>query len=83
MAGRYSDPAPSVRNLSPRQAEVARAFSRGLSHKQIASELRISPSTVRNHLVAIYRVLGVRSKIELAMLLSGEAYWSAAGDSER
>ena len=31
----------------------------------IADELHISPNTVRNHVRAIYRKMGVRSQLEL------------------
>ena len=41
-----------------------RAARRGLRNPQIAQALYISPGTVRNHLSAIYRKLGVHSRHE-------------------
>ncbi len=35
---------------SPRQAEILALVARGLSDKQIAQELRLSPHTVRSYL---------------------------------
>ena len=52
-------------DLSPREREVAEAYAEGLSHKQIAERLHIAPATVRTHLGAIYRKLGVSNKIQL------------------
>ncbi len=52
--------------LSRRELEIARAFAEGASYRAIAERLFIAPATVRTHLTAIYRKLGVSSKIELA-----------------
>jgi DNA-binding NarL/FixJ family response regulator len=50
--------------LSEREIEVLRLAKRGLPNPQIAQALHISPGTVRNHLSAIYRKLGVHSRPE-------------------
>lgn len=59
-----------VDDLSEREREIGHFFARGRTHKAIARNFDISPSTVRNHLSAIYRKLGIRSKAELATLFS-------------
>jgi DNA-binding CsgD family transcriptional regulator len=51
--------------LSRRQAEILRRLARGERVSAIARELFISESTVRNHLSAIYRKVGVHSQSEL------------------
>jgi DNA-binding CsgD family transcriptional regulator len=56
--------------LPPRQREVARRFAAGAAQTSVASALRISPSTVNNYLVEIYRELGVNDKAELALLMA-------------
>lgn len=56
---------PQKESLSPREREIAEAFSGGESYQQIADRLCIAPSTVRTHLTTIYRKLGVSSKLEL------------------
>lgn len=61
-----SDP-PAL--LSMREAQVAHAYAAGLGFRQIAAELGISPHTARNHIGAIFRKLGVGSKLELAARL--------------
>lgn len=48
--------------LTEREIEVLRLAKRGLPNPQIAQALHISPGTVRNHLSAIYRKLGVHSR---------------------
>ena len=50
--------------LSEREIEVLRLARRGLPNPQIAEVLHIAPGTVRNHLSAVYRKLGVHSRHE-------------------
>lgn len=50
--------------LTEREIDVLRLANRGLPNPQIAQALHISPGTVRNHLSAIYRKLGVHSRYE-------------------
>ncbi len=50
--------------LSEREIEVLRLARRGLPNPQIAEALHIAPGTVRNHLSAVYRKLGVHSRHE-------------------
>ncbi|MGB5558332.1 MAG: LuxR C-terminal-related transcriptional regulator [Paracoccaceae bacterium] len=57
--------ASETEHLSPRELEIASAFSGGENYTQIADRLCIAPSTVRTHLATIYRKLGVTSKLEL------------------
>jgi DNA-binding CsgD family transcriptional regulator len=56
---------PALRDLSPRQSEILRRLARGERISAIARELFVSQSTVRNHLSAIYRRVGVHSQSEL------------------
>jgi pSer/pThr/pTyr-binding forkhead associated (FHA) protein len=51
--------------LSPAQNCVFNQLLRGLSEKQIAAALRLSPHTVHNHVRAIFRASGVHSRAEL------------------
>jgi non-specific serine/threonine protein kinase len=50
--------------LTARQAEVLRLLAAGLSNKQIASELYLSPATVERHLATIYRKLNLTGRVE-------------------
>ena len=63
----------AVDRLSRRELEVARQFAKGLEFREIADQLNIAPTTVRNHLQAIYATLAVSNKVELArMILEAE-----------
>lgn len=57
--------------LSERERQIATRFAKGFSYKEIARELAIAPSTVRNRLQDIYRKIGVSDKAELATLIAG------------
>ena len=54
--------AENFKRLSPRELTIAERFAGGETYTQIAQALHIAPSTVRNHLAAIYRKLEVNSK---------------------
>jgi class 3 adenylate cyclase/DNA-binding CsgD family transcriptional regulator/tetratricopeptide (TPR) repeat protein len=56
-------------NLSARERQIAEAYAAGRSYRDIAERLFIAPATVRTHLGAIYRKLGVSTKIELLRTL--------------
>lgn len=57
--------------LSERELEVADQVARGLSNKDIASALHISPNTVKTHLRTIFEKAGIRSRFELIAQMSG------------
>jgi DNA-binding CsgD family transcriptional regulator len=64
---------PALRGLSERQMEVLRRLLAGESVRATARELFLSESTVRNHLSAIYRRLGVHSREELLVQLKSSS----------
>lgn len=53
-----------VEHLSARQQDVLRALIQGKANKVIARELGISEHTVKSHLSAVFRALGVRNRTE-------------------
>jgi DNA-binding CsgD family transcriptional regulator len=55
--------------LTDRQAEVTRLAAHGLSNREIAERLHVSPSTVKRHLENVYRHTGVSSRGALTALL--------------
>jgi DNA-binding NarL/FixJ family response regulator len=66
--------------LSPRELEVVTLLAEGLTNRDIASELRISPYTVRNYLSQIFDKVGVSTRTELvrfAFAQSRKAPWRA------
>jgi DNA-binding CsgD family transcriptional regulator len=58
--------------LTEREADVVRAVLRGEQTAQIAAALVISPHTVQSHVRHIFEKLGVGSRRELALLVSGQ-----------
>ena len=57
-------PAARTANLTPREQSVLEHLASGLTAKEIATRLSISPDTVNAHLKHIYQKLHVRSRIE-------------------
>ncbi len=51
--------------LTPREQEITRLLAEGISTKEIAAKLFISPKTVANHRANILQKLGLHSTIEL------------------
>jgi LuxR family maltose regulon positive regulatory protein len=51
-------------SISPREQEVLRLISAGLSNGQLAQKLSISEATVKTHLSSIYRKLNVNSRVQ-------------------
>lgn len=56
---------PGLERLSDREREVLDLLTRGLRVPTIAERLFVSQSTVRNHVSALFRKLGVQSQAEL------------------
>lgn len=70
--GRYNYPsdeqtADVYTPLSPREMEILEMVTRGASNKEIASQLRISQQTVKNHMTAILRKLHVDDRTQAAV----------------
>ena len=59
--------------LTAAEARVCRAAATGMSTKEIAAALFLSPKTVEFHLGRIFRKLGVKSRAELVSVLAARA----------
>jgi LuxR family transcriptional regulator, maltose regulon positive regulatory protein len=57
-------PGPRTEALTAREIEVLRRLTSPLSLSEIASELYLSPNTVKTHTTTLYRKLGARSRSE-------------------
>ena len=51
-------------NLTEREIEILEYVALGLTVKQVASRLGLSPRTVETHLAKLYRKLGVRNRVQ-------------------
>ena len=74
-AGPREESTPGLRaldRLTDRQREVTELVAQGLSNEEIARRLFLSLATVKSHLTASMRRLGVRSRTELAILVTRE-----------
>ena len=56
--------------LTPTEARVARLAGDGLSTRDVAAEMGISPRTVETHLASLYGKLGVTSRAELGRVMA-------------
>lgn len=65
-------PTVACRSITPRETLVARRFAAGLSHKEVARELGISPNTVRTQLTHVYAKLKLHDKAALANYLMSQ-----------
>lgn len=63
---------PAMQRLTARELQIVGALSKGSRSSDIARELSLAPSTVRNHLASVYRKLGVTSQIGMLAVLRGE-----------
>jgi DNA-binding NarL/FixJ family response regulator len=67
--------------LTPRQTEVLALLLKGQPNKLIARELNLSVETVKDHVAAVLRTLGVSSRTQAVLAVSqmsasgGRAPW--------
>ncbi len=73
---RFSDPD----ELTAQEVRVAEAVARGMTNREVAAELFLSPKTISFHLGHIYRKLDIHSRAELATLV---AEGRSQGSAER
>lgn len=80
-----SDIAPllvHLHGLTRRELEVTQLLVTGMSTRDIARELWITPKTLRGHVKAIFAKLGIGSRAELFASLSHEPQVRSAGPSD-
>jgi DNA-binding CsgD family transcriptional regulator len=59
--------------LTSQETRVAVLVARGLTNREVAAALFLSPKTVEHHLGSVLRKRGLRSRTELARVLASEA----------
>ncbi|MFM9888437.1 MAG: LuxR C-terminal-related transcriptional regulator [Burkholderiales bacterium] len=75
-APRLFNPAATVllRDLTPREIEVAELVSHGGTNKEIAHSLAITERTVKAHLTEIFRKLEIDDRVKLAVMMMSESF---------
>jgi DNA-binding CsgD family transcriptional regulator len=63
--GQRKRPPSGWESLTPTERDVVRLVSEGLTNKDIAARLFISPRTVQTHLTHVYTKLGLASRVQL------------------
>ncbi|MBU2953325.1 helix-turn-helix transcriptional regulator [Marinobacter sp. F3R08] len=58
--------------LTAREHEVARYAAKGESNRAIAQSLGITERTVKEHMGAVFRKLGVKDRMQLMLLVTGQ-----------
>jgi DNA-binding CsgD family transcriptional regulator len=57
-------------SLTRQERRIALLAADGLSNRQVAADINITPETVRGHMKGVFRKLGIHSRWELTYLLS-------------
>ncbi len=69
---RGEEPDGALSALTATQTTVARLVATGLTSRQVAERLSVSPRTIDAHLAHIYRKLGISSRARLASLVADQ-----------
>ena len=62
---------PQLARLTPQQTRILKLICAGKPNKQIAYELSLAETTVKAHITALLRRLGVRNRTQAAVLVEG------------
>lgn len=70
--GPRAEQAAGADELTPSELKIALLVAQGMTNREVAASLFLSPKTVEHHLSHIYRKLDVRSRTQLARLFAEE-----------
>ena len=75
---------PRLAELTPQQQRIMRLICAGKPNKQIAYELSLAEATVKAHITALLRRLGVKNRTQAAVLVEGSQTMTpgAGGDAD-
>ena len=66
---KHAELSERITALTPQQYKVLTMLSDGLLNKQIAYDLNVSEATIKAHMTAIFRKLGVKNRTQAVILL--------------
>jgi DNA-binding NarL/FixJ family response regulator len=73
-AGSRDDPLARLKDLTPQQMRILQLVCEGKLNKQIAYDLGIAETTVKAHISAILRKLGVQSRTQAVLVAQGVSF---------
>jgi DNA-binding CsgD family transcriptional regulator len=78
---RRRDPS-TLDDLTPQELQIARLLASGMTTREAAAAVFLSPKTIEYHLRHVYRKLGIRSREELARAIGVNVRWHAGGSDD-
>jgi DNA-binding CsgD family transcriptional regulator len=66
-------PPPALGELTPQELQVALAVASGLTNREVAAALFLSPKTIEYHLSNVYSKLALRSRSQLVRVVAAQA----------
>lgn len=81
-AGRREDAVARLSLLTRQQARILQLICEGMLNKQIAYELTIAETTVKAHVTAIMRKLGVQSRTQAVLMARGASFESLMPEND-
>lgn len=72
-----------VDDLTAREEDMLTRICQGATDKEIGAELKLSPNTVRNHVAALYRKLGVNRRSAVVIWAQERGIDASAGHRRR
>ena len=69
MQAETTDFSERLASLTPQQFRVLGMLAEGLLNKQIAYDLDVSEATIKAHITAVFRKLGVRNRTQAVIAI--------------
>jgi two-component system, NarL family, nitrate/nitrite response regulator NarL len=75
----FSGSTSSTFDLNGRELMIARLVAKGQTNRQIGRRLNLSEHTIKNYLYRVFEKVGIRSRVELAVLMMNEPLQNGNG----